>query len=43
MIELCSEYLCVRCIPLYVHSYIRYAFQSESTLYSCLNVVELFA
>ena len=34
MIELCSEYLLVRCC-------VTYAFESESTHYSCLNVKEL--
>ena len=34
MIELCSEYLFVRCC-------VTYAFESESTHYSCLNVKEL--
>ena len=40
MIELCSEYLSVWCIWLY---HVTYAFQSESPLYSCLNVKELLA
>ena len=39
MIELCCEYLSVRYIWLYV--LVTYAFQSESTLYSCLIVKDL--
>ena len=42
MIELCCEYLPVRCIWLCYH-HVNYAFQSESTLYSCLNVNERLA
>ena len=43
MIELCCEYLSVT-VHLTVSSYhVTYAFQSESTLYSCLNVKELLA
>ena len=37
MIELCCEYLTVRCIWLCYHQ-VTYACQSESTLYRCLNV-----
>ena len=45
MNELCSEYLSVRYIWLYVLmcSVLTYAFQSESTLYSWLNVKEPLA
>ena len=53
MIQLCCEYLSVRCISVYdlvctvrltVCSYhVTYAFQGESTLYSSLNVTELVA
>ena len=44
MIELCCEYLSVCTVHLTVCSYhVTYAFQSESTLYSCLNVKELLA
>ena len=44
MIEMCSKCLFVRCIWLFVCSFhVTYAFQSASTLYSCLNVKELFA
>ena len=44
MTELCSKCLFVRCIWLFVCSFhVTYAFQSASTLYSCLNVKELFA
>ena len=43
MIEMCSEYLSVRCIWLYLLVMSRTRFQSESTLYSCLNVKELLA
>ena len=43
MIELCCEYLSVRCIWLYGLIMSRTPFQSESTLYSCLNVKELLA
>ena len=43
MIELCCEYFTCR-VHLTVCSYhVRYAFQSESTLYNCLNVKELVA
>ena len=42
MIKLCCEYLSVRSIWLHVVYHVRYAFQSEFTLYSCLNVEELF-
>ena len=42
MIELCCELICT--VHLTVCSYhVTYAFQSESTLYSCLNVKELLA
>ena len=44
MIELCCEYLSVRRISLciYICSYhVMYAFQSESTFCSCLDVKEL--
>ena len=40
MIDLCSEHLFLRCNWLYVLIMSR---RSESTLYSCLNVRELFA
>ena len=43
MIELCSDYLSVRCIWLYVLVMSRTRFQSESTLSSCFNVKELLA
>ena len=43
MIELCSEYLSVQCIWLYVSYHATYKFQSESILYSCLIVKELLA
>ena len=53
MIELCYEYLSVRCISLYVlfctmhlricTYHVTYAFQSECTLYSCLDVKELLS
>ena len=43
MIGQCSEYLSACCICLYVLAYIAHAFQSEFTLYSCLNVNELLA
>ena len=42
MIELCCECLYIRWIWLYYY-HVTYAFQSESTLYSCLNVKELLA
>ena len=43
-IELCCEYLSVGCIWLhFVYYHITYAFQSDSTLYNCLNVNELLA
>ena len=38
MTELCCEYLSVRCILTVCFYHVTYAFQSESTLYSCLNV-----
>ena len=42
MIELCYEYL--RTVHLTVRSdQVNYAFQSESTLNSCVNVKEFFA
>ena len=41
MIELCSEYLSLRCIWLYLLIMSRTRFQSESTLYSYLNIKEL--
>ena len=40
MIELFCDYLSVRCILAVCSSRVTYAFQSESTLYSCLNVSE---
>ena len=43
MIELHCEYLSVQCIWLYVIILSRTRFERESTLYSCLNVKELFA
>ena len=43
MTELCCEYLSVRCIWLLCSYHVTYVFQSESTLYSCLNVKELVA
>ena len=43
IIELCSEYLSVRCIWLYLFVMSLTRFQSESTLYSCMNVKEILA
>ena len=43
MIAMCCEYLNVRRIWLYIAKHVTYAFQSESTLYSLLNVKELLA
>ena len=53
MIELCCEYMSVRCICLYVlvctvhlsvvTYHVTYVFQSESTLYSRLDVKEPLA
>ena len=43
MIELCYEYLSVRCIWLHVLIMSKYAFQSEFTLCNCLNVKKLLA
>ena len=43
MIELCCEYLSVRCIWLHVLIMSKYAFQSELTLCNCLNVKKLLA
>ena len=42
MIELCCQYLSVRCIWLCSY-HVTYAFQRESTLYNCLNVKEVLA
>ena len=42
MVNLCCEYLSVRYIWLLCSYHVKYAFQSESTPYSCLNVTELF-
>ena len=41
MIEQCCEYLSVRCIVIVCFSHVTYEFESESTLYSCLNVKEV--
>ena len=43
MIEQCCEYLSVRCIVIVCFYHVTYEFESESTLYSCLNVKELLA
>ena len=43
IIELCSEYLSVRCIWLYLFVMSLTRFQSESTLYSSMNVKEILA
>ena len=44
MIELCCEDLSIRCIWLFFFLYhVTYEFESESTLYNCLNVKELIA
>ena len=43
MTEVCSEYLSVRCIRMYVLVISGTRFQSEPTLYGCLIVKELLA
>ena len=41
MIELCCIYLSIRSILTLFSCHVTYALQSESTLYSCMNVKEL--
>ena len=43
MIELCCEYLSIRCIWLYIFFHVMYAFQSVPRFHSCFNVKEIFA
>ena len=43
MIEQCCEYLYVRCIVIVCFDHVTYKYESESTLYSFLNVKELLA